>query len=83
MNYQLRDIPRNYIEKMPGTDGLYEVRVKGINKTFRVLSFFDTDKLIVFSHVFTKKTPKIPKQEINKAEKRKKQYFTDKAESEK
>ena len=68
---------------MSGTDGLYEVRLKGINKTFRILSFFDTDQLIVFSHVFAKKTPKIPKQEIDKAKKRRKQYFADKADNKK
>jgi phage-related protein len=37
--------------------------------------FFDGNELVILNHAFTKKTQKIPKKEIKKAEQRKKQYF--------
>jgi len=43
---------------------------------FRLLGFLDGAELIVLNHAFTKKTQKIPNNEIKIAEQRKKDYFS-------
>jgi len=45
---------------------------------YRVFSFFDKGKLIILLNGFQKKTQKIPKSEIELAEKLKKQYYDEK-----
>jgi hypothetical protein len=43
---------------------------------FILLGFLDGAELIVLNHAFTKKTQKIPNNEIKIAEQRKKDYFS-------
>lgn len=45
---------------------------------FRVFSFFDKGKLVILLNGFQKKTQKTPKNEIELAERLKKQYFDEK-----
>jgi phage-related protein len=45
---------------------------------FRILCFFDDDKLIVLANGFQKKTQKTPKEEIKRAIKIKAEYDNDK-----
>jgi phage-related protein len=47
----------------------------------KYFSFFDEGKLIILINGFQKKTQKTPEKEIEKAEKLKKQYFDELAES--
>ena len=54
----------------------WEVRATIGNNTFRLLGFFDGPKLIVLTSGFAKKTNKVPKQDIETAEERKRDYFT-------
>lgn len=61
--------------KMVNTDDLWEIRVKSESEIFRLLCFFDGSRLIVAAHGFQKKTQKTPRQEIQTAEARKKDYF--------
>lgn len=68
-------VPEKYFKHLTGSTGLYEVRVEVGSDIYRVFSFFDKGKLIVLVNGFQKKTQKTPKQEIELAEKLKKQYF--------
>lgn len=68
-------VPSKYFKKMVNTDDLWEVRVASGSNIFRLLGFFDGAKLVVISHAFQKKTQKTPKQAIQTAEERKKEYF--------
>ncbi|MEZ4604077.1 MAG: type II toxin-antitoxin system RelE/ParE family toxin [Desulfobacterales bacterium] len=43
--------------------------------TFRLLGFFDGNELIILTNSFQKKSQKIPKKEVELAEKRKKEYL--------
>ncbi len=61
--------------KMPGTDSLWEIRVKHNTNIYRLLCFFDGAALIVAAHGFQKKDQKTPLHEIKTAETRKKDYF--------
>jgi phage-related protein len=74
----LRIVPEEYFKHIESTDGLYEIRVKQGSDIFRIFSFFDEGKLIVLANGFQKKTQRTPKQEIEKAEKIKAEYFAEK-----
>ena len=63
---------------MDGTTGLFEIRVEVGSDICRVFSFFDEGQLIILLNGFQKKSQKTPKNEIELAEKLKKQYFNEK-----
>jgi len=69
-------IPSKYLKKLVNTDNIWEVRIKFGSDIFRLLGFFDGSQLVVLNHAFQKKTQKIPRQAIQIAEKRKRDYFT-------
>ena len=77
---ELDIVPSQYFQKMPNTEDLWEVRVKTGSNIFRFLGFFDGTKLVVLSHAFQKKTQKTPRQAIQLAEERKRDYFRRKTE---
>jgi phage-related protein len=69
-----KQIPTDYLKHIEGTDGLYEIRVQQSSDIFRIFCFFDEGKFVVLANSFQKKTQKIPKSEIEKALKIKKEY---------
>lgn len=71
-------VPETYLKHMEGTDGLFEIRVQQGSDIFRILCFFDEEKLVVLANGFQKKTKKTPKTEIEKALKIKKEYESEK-----
>lgn len=70
---------RNF-KKLVNTDGIYEFSVSAPNHTYRLFAFWDSrgeiETLIVCTHGLDKKTQKTPKQEIEKAERMKKNHFS-------
>jgi phage-related protein len=73
-------VPVKYFKHVEGTSGLFEVRVEVGSDIYRVFSFFDEGRLIILLNGFQKKSQKTPKNEIELAEKLKKQYFDEKSE---
>ncbi len=73
---ELPVIPTSYFKKLKHTDGIWEVRINTNSNSYRILGFFDGNDLIVLNHAFQKKSQKTPKQAIQIAEKRKKEYLT-------
>lgn len=71
-------VPEIYLKYLSGTTGLYEIRVQVGNNIFRIFCFFDVDNLVVVGHGFQKKTQKLPKQQIERAEQIKKEYYESK-----
>lgn len=71
-------VPEIYFKHLENTEGLYEIRVQVGNNIYRIFCFFDSNSVIVVGHGFQKKTQKTPQQEIDKAEKIKKQYYEEK-----
>ena len=71
---ELDRVPSKYLEKMIGTDNLWEVRIEFAGNIFRLLGWLD-GRTLVLGHGFQKKTPKTPAREIETAEKRKNDYF--------
>ena len=51
------------------------MRIQVGTNIFRIICFFDQNNLVVVGHGFQKKTQKTPKQEIEKAEQIKNEYY--------
>ena len=68
-------VPKKFLDHMTGADGLYEIRVEVGSNIFRIFSCFDKGNLVILFNGFQKKTPRTPKQEIQLAEKLRKEYF--------
>ena len=71
-------VPEKYFKHLSDTTGIYEIRVEVSSNIVRVFCIFDKEKLIILLNGFHKKTQKTPKNEIDLAEKLKKQYFDEK-----
>lgn len=75
---EIEKVPETYLKHIEGTDGLYEIRVQSASDIYRIFCFFDRGQLVVLANGFQKKTQKTPKQEIEKANKIKKEYENEK-----
>ena len=75
---ELDHIPEVYLKHIKNSSGLYEIRVQVGNNIFRIFCFFDVDNLVVIGHGFQKKSQKTPKQQIEKAEQIKREYYDSK-----
>jgi len=75
----LRMVPEKFFKHLEGTEGLFEIRIKLGSDIFRILCFFDEGNLIILLNGFQKKTDKTPKNEIEKAERLKKNYYEEKS----
>jgi len=71
-------VPVKYFKHIESSTGLYEIRVEVRSNIFRVFSFFDKGHLVILINGFQKKSQKIPRKEIELAEKLKKEYFNEK-----
>jgi len=74
----LERVPEKYLKHITGSTGLYEIRVEVGSDIFRVFCFFDKGQLVILVNGFQKKTQKTPKNELELAEKLKKEYFDEK-----
>ena len=74
----LEKVPVKYFKHIEGTSGIYEIRVEVGSDIYRVFSFFDKGHLVIILNGLIKKSQKTPKNEIELAEKLKKQYFDEK-----
>jgi len=75
---EIDNIPEIYLKHLRNTSGLYEIRVQVGKNIFRIFCFFDIDNLVVIGHGFQKKSQKTPKQQIERAEKIKMEYYDSK-----
>lgn len=75
----------DWFEKLKGSNGIFEFRIRDQYKFYRIFAFWDTDgeeeTLVIGTHGIDKKTNKTPSKEIKKAENIKEKYFNSKAET--
>ena len=74
----VRDLPRvpvQYLKKLEGTDGLWEVRAEFGGDAFRLLGFWEAGRLIILTNGFAKKTQKTPERELALAARRRREYL--------
>lgn len=74
----MQKIPEKYFKHITGSDGLYELRVQLGSNIYRIFCCFDEGNVVVLFNGFQKKTQKTPKNELELAEKLKKDYFNQK-----
>lgn len=70
------DMNKEFFKKLGDTE-IWEFRTQFMGIAYRLLSFWDTkeEALIITTHGFIKKTQKTPQKEIDKAERKRKEYF--------
>lgn len=70
------DMNTEFFKKLGDTE-IWEFRARYMGIAYRLLAFWDTREqaLIITTHGFVKKTQKTPQNEIEKAEKKRKEYF--------
>ena len=69
-------IPKKFFKHIE--DGIYEIRIQHGSNVYRVFSFFEENRLIILLHGFTKKSQKLPRREIEKAIRLRRDYYEDK-----
>jgi phage-related protein len=67
-------VPANYLKKLRGTEGLWEIRAEYRGDAFRLLGFFDGSQLIVLVSGFAKKKERVPLSELRVADERRRDY---------
>lgn len=72
---EIEHVPKEYYKKLKNTDDIWEIRIRFGNNIFRLLGFNFGSKIIVLTNGFAKKTQKVPRYEIDLAERRKRDYL--------
>lgn len=75
---QVDRVPEKFLKHLPGTDGLYEIRVEYQSNIYRIFCCFDKGNLVILFNAFQKKSQKTPKKELEKAMRLKIEYFKNK-----
>ena len=68
-------ISTKFYKELVNSEDIIEIRVQLSNNNFRFLGFEHDGKLIILTNAFRKKEQKTPKNEIELAQKRKKEYL--------
>lgn len=68
-------VPSTYLKKLVDSEDIWECRIHFGSNAYRIFCFFDGHSVVVLTHGIIKKTQKIPKGEIKKAEAFKKDYL--------
>jgi len=69
-------IPKKFFKHIE--DGIYEIRIKSGSDIYRLFSFFDDGKLVILLHGFTKKSQKLPRKEIDRSVRLRREYYENK-----
>lgn len=56
-------------------DGIFELRIEWEGNIYRIFFIFDNNDVVILFNGFQKKTRKMPKHQINKAKRIKKEYY--------
>jgi phage-related protein len=72
---ELELVPQQYMKKLVGSDGLWEIRSQIGGNNYRFLGFFDGATILILTSGFSKKQQKTPAQEIELAKQRRKEYL--------
>ena len=69
-------VPAEYLKKLAGTKGLWEIRATFAGDAFRLLTFFDGMKFVIVLTAFAKKTEETPLLQIQVAHQRRADYLS-------
>ena len=68
-------LPATYFKKLKDSEEIWECRIQLAPNIYRIFCFFDKESSVVLTHGIIKKTQKIPRNEIEKAEKYRREYL--------
>lgn len=68
-------LPVSIFKSIQGKKGLYEIRIEFAGNIYRIFCCFDKDSLVILFNGFQKKTQKTPLDEIEKADRLRREYF--------
>ncbi len=71
-------VPPQFLKKIIGVKGLFEIRVMAGSDIYRIFCCFDAGRVILLLNGFQKKDQKTPKREIEKAQRLMVKYFNQK-----
>ena len=77
----IQQIPKKFFDSITGVKGLFEIRVEFKSNIYRIFCCFDKGNLVVLFNGFQKKTNRTPKNELEKAESLKQEYFDEQRET--
>jgi phage-related protein len=75
---ELERIPEIYFKHIESSDALFEIRIQMGSNIFRIFCFFDDNNLVVVGNGFQKKSQKTPPDELERANRIKKEYYEEK-----
>lgn len=76
---RIERIPEKFFKHITDSSDLYEIRIEYGSDIYRVFSFFDKSRLVILLNCYQKKSQKIPRKELELAQKLKKQYLDEKS----
>ena len=72
---ELPKIPTLYFKKIKDSDNIWECRIKFGSNIYRIFCFFTKNSIIILTHGIIKKSQKLSRKEIEKAENYKNDYL--------
>ncbi len=75
----VQKVPEKFLKHISGTNGMYEIRVEYAGNIYRIFCFFDKGNVVVLLNSLQKKTDKLPRREIERAERLRKEYYEEKS----
>ena len=73
---ELDIVPGKYLKKLTDTEDIWECRIQFGSNVMRIFCFFAGSEVVVLTHGIMKKTAKLPKKEIDKAESYRRDYLS-------
>jgi len=73
-----KQVDSKFLKHITSIKGLYEIRIQWQRNIYRIFCCRDKGNLVILFNVFTKKTNKTPKNEIDKAVRLMNEYFKEK-----
>ncbi len=72
---EFQEVPLEYLKKIAGSTGIWEIRINFAGDSMRILGFIRKGSFVILTNGFFKKSKKTPKNEKEKAERRKSDYL--------
>jgi phage-related protein len=71
----MEQVPAAYFKKLTDSEEIWECRVASGSNSYRLFCFFAGNSLVVLTHGFVKKTGRVPRGEIEKAERYRRDFL--------
>ena len=72
---ELEQVSTKFYKPLKNTNGIVEIRIQNGKNHFRLLGFENNGTFVILTNGFKKKDQKVPKSEIELAQKRRKEYL--------